>query len=325
HRTSTLSLHDALPIYHSPRFKINLRVVTGDGEIVHGQIIVRGAPDGHRAASHRHLSYKFVIEHEAEFRHFHFPPALPLLPKLLLRFFHAPRRHNHENHHPFDSLSIRAITTVMLSGPPRSFAMDTSSSAPRIASVSACSTPAISGSVTTRVNPSEHNSKTSRGNRTCSSASTSISGCAPSARNNTLCISLCSASATVIIPWRTCSATSEWSRVSCSSVPPRSRYARLSPTCAMLSRERSIHAAVSVAPMPRCSGCSFADLQMLLFARCSAVASRFVFALQPGSTFAKTFAAGLASASRLCFTTVSTASALAISPCASPPIPSAST
>ena len=213
----------------------------------------------------------------------------------------------------------------MLSGPPRSLAMATSSSAPRIGSVSACSTPAISGSVTTRVNPSEHSINTSRGKSMCSSASTSISGWTPSARNSTLCISLSSASAAVNIPRRTCSATSEWSRVSCSSEPPRSKYARLSPTCAMLSLERSIHAAVKVAPMPCCSGCSSADLQIFLLARCTAVESRLVLALQRGSTFPITFAAGLASASRQCVTTVSTASALAISPCASPPIPSAST
>src|SRR5438094_9642012 len=93
----------------------------------------------------------------------------------------------------------------------------------------------------------------------------------------------------------------------------------------MLSFERSIHAAVSVAPMPRCSGCSSADLQIVLLAKYSAVESRFVLALQPGCTCPKTLAAGFASSSRQCFTTVSTAKALAISPCASPPIPSAST
>src|SRR5256886_1349998 len=219
--------------HHAPRFEVNLRVVAGDGKVVYGQVVIRGAPDGYRAASYRHLSYQFVVEHEAKFRHRYFPPAWPLLP----RFLRAPRR-NQENH-PLESLSIRAITTVMLSGPPRSLAMATSSSAPRIGSVSACSTPAISGSVTTRVNPSEHSINTSRGKSMCSSASTSISGWTPSARNSTLCISLSSASAAVNIPRRTCSATSEWSRVSCSSEPPRSKYARLSPTCAMLSLERS--------------------------------------------------------------------------------------
>src|SRR6266702_3735344 len=55
-----------------------------------------------------------------------------------------------------------------------------------------------------RVNPSEHSSRTSRGNSVCSSASTSISACAPSARSRTLCISLSSASAAVRMPRRTC-------------------------------------------------------------------------------------------------------------------------
>src|SRR5207249_426491 len=110
---------------HSPALEKNLGVVTGDGQVVHGQIIVRRAPDSHRAASHRHFSYEFAVKHEAEFRHLYFPPALPLLP----RFLSALRR-NHENH-PLESLSIRAMTTVMLSGPPRSLAMPTSSSAPR--------------------------------------------------------------------------------------------------------------------------------------------------------------------------------------------------
>src|SRR5579883_3358230 len=82
------------------------------------------------------------------------------------------------------------------------------------------------------------------------------------------------------MPFRTCSATSEWSFVNCCKAPPRSRYARLSPTCAMLSFDPSIHAAVSVAPMPRRSVFCFADSNISRFARYTALESRFVRSLQ---------------------------------------------
>src|SRR5882762_8842573 len=93
----------------------------------------------------------------------------------------------------------------------------------------------------------------------------------------------------------------------------------------MLSFEPSIHAAVIVAPMPCCSGCSSADLKMLLFAKQTALASRLVLALKSGCALPKNGAAGFFSASMQCLTRVSTARALATSPCASPPMPSEST
>ena len=51
-------------------------------------------------------------------------------------------------------------------------------------------------------------------------------------------------------PLRTSSATSEWSSVSCSSFPSRTRYARESPTCPMCTRLPSTSAAVIVVPIP---------------------------------------------------------------------------
>src|SRR5438132_14298798 len=77
--------------------------------------------------------------------------------------------------------------------------------------------------------------------------------------------------------------------------------------------------------MPCCSAFASADLNIFRLAKWTAVERRFVRALHLGSTAPTTLAAGLASKSRQCFTTVSTAIALAISPWASPPMPSEST
>src|SRR5712664_2317266 len=93
----------------------------------------------------------------------------------------------------------------------------------------------------------------------------------------------------------------------------------------MLSFEPSIHAAVSVAPMPCCSAFFCAEAKIFVFARCAALLNRFVFSLQAACCSPKSVTAGLSRASRQCFTRVSTANALATSPCASPPIPSDST
>src|SRR6202011_3545695 len=87
----------------------------------------------------------------------------------------------------------------------------------------------------------------------------------------------------------------------------------------------SIHAAVSVAPIPCCSGCSCADSKILVLARCAALLNRLVFSLHSACCSQYSVTAGFSSDSMQCCTTVSTASALATSPCASPPIPSDNT
>src|SRR5271163_786485 len=61
---------------------------------------------------------------------------------------------------------------------------------------------------------------------------------------------------------------------------------------------------------------------MLLFARCTALDRRFVFSLHVAGMSPKIVIAGSVSFSWQCFTTDSTANALAISPWASPPMPS---
>src|SRR5208337_3241966 len=61
-----------------------------------------------------------------------------------------------------ESSSKRTTITVTLSTPPFSFASPINFSAAAAGTVSACNVPAISGSVTMRVSPSEHNSSTSR-------------------------------------------------------------------------------------------------------------------------------------------------------------------
>src|SRR5882724_7164055 len=61
---------------------------------------------------------------------------------------------------------------------------------------------------------------------------------------------------------------------------------------------------------------------MLLFARCTALESRLVFSLQTAGMSPNMVIAGSFSVSWQCLTTVSTASALATSPWASPPMPS---
>src|SRR5438046_2568345 len=52
--------------------KINLGVVIGHGEVVHRQVVVRGAADGHRPRANRNLFDDFVFKHEAKLRHLNF-------------------------------------------------------------------------------------------------------------------------------------------------------------------------------------------------------------------------------------------------------------
>src|SRR2546430_14548435 len=50
----------------------DFRVIVGYGEVIDGQIVVRGAADGYRPAAHGNLFHDFVVKHEAELRHLNF-------------------------------------------------------------------------------------------------------------------------------------------------------------------------------------------------------------------------------------------------------------
>ena len=80
-----------------------------------------------------------------------------------------------------------------------------------------------------------------------------------------------------------------------------------------------------VAPMPFCSGLAAAVSKTLRFARWIALARRLVRSETSGCGSPKIGVARLFSACWQCVTIVCTASLLATSPCASPPIPSDST
>ena len=92
--------------------------------------------------------------------------------------------------------------------------------------------------------------KTSPGRASTVNVSTSTSGSVPSARVITDRCGWTSASSGESRPLRTSSATSEWSSVSCSSLPSRMRYARESPTWPMRTVPSSTSAAVIVVPIP---------------------------------------------------------------------------
>ena len=57
---------------HAASLEINLGVVIGHGEVVHRQVVVRGAADGHRPRANRNLFDDFVFKHEAKLRHLNF-------------------------------------------------------------------------------------------------------------------------------------------------------------------------------------------------------------------------------------------------------------
>ena len=92
--------------------------------------------------------------------------------------------------------------------------------------------------------------KTSPGRASTSKVSTSTSGSVPSTRVITERCGWTSASSGESLPLRTSSATREWSSVSCSRAPSRTRYARESPTWPILTMSPSTSAAVIVVPIP---------------------------------------------------------------------------
>src|SRR5918999_706830 len=115
-------------------------------------------------------------------------------------------------------------TTVMLSSPPTLFAAPTRALAAS-SRLSRCFLTArmIVSSSTMSVSPSEQMRNRSPGSGRISKVSTSTSASVPTARVITERCGCDSASSSEILPLRTSSATSEWSSVSCSRRPSRSR------------------------------------------------------------------------------------------------------
>ncbi len=122
------------------------------------------------------------------------------------------------------SSAISKNTTVMLSSPPPRLARTTSSRAAPSRS-RRCSSIAsrIAASPTIEVRPSEQSRNTSPGCDSIVYVSTSTSGSVPRARVITERCGCDSASSGESLPLRISSATSEWSCVSCSSMPSRTR------------------------------------------------------------------------------------------------------
>src|SRR5258706_7541928 len=247
---------EAVQVFNHQRsgFNVNACVIIRDGQIVDGNVIVRRAPDGDRARPERNLFKSRALILQDESRHLGTllrPKPGLTYPEFRFQIFNRSRT-------PSDFGRMRRTITLTLSTPPFSLARSTRRSAAFCADMLVSRMLAISGSVTMRDNPSEHSNTESPARSICSSASTSTFSFVPTARVNTLCISLASASCGVRMPMRTFSATTEWSAVSWSSDPALSRYARLSPTCASESFCPSIHAATIVAPMPLWPGLEMA-------------------------------------------------------------------
>ena len=113
--------------------------------------------------------------------------------------------------------------TVMLSLPPLWFAARTSASAASSSDPAERRIELTSSSEIIEVRPSEQIRKTSSSRPASVYVSTSTSGSGPRARVMIDRCGWCSAASAVIWPLRSSSATSEWSRVSCWSSPPRRR------------------------------------------------------------------------------------------------------
>ena len=138
----------------------------------------------------------------------------------------------------------------MLSMPPARFATLTSLSTASCGSGVSSRISRICPSGTMPVRPSVHSRSRSPGATSRSPSSTWIVWSTPRARVRMLRCGCVSASSSVISPSITIRWTSVWSSVICVSSPPRSRYARESPTCTRCTRFPSTWAAVSVVPIP---------------------------------------------------------------------------
>ena len=157
------------------------------------------------------------------------------------------------------------------------------------------------------VRPSEQRRKTSPGSASTVKVSTSTSGSVPTARVITERCGCVSASSGDSFPLRMSSPTSEWSFVSCSRLPPRTRYARESPTWPIRTApSRPVTATVIVVPMPDADGSSCERLKTRRFA----------------SWISSTMRSSRNS-SPLASSSTAAASPDATSPACAPPIPSA--
>ncbi len=145
----------------------------------------------------------------------------------------------------------------------------------------------------------------------------------PMARVMTLRFSAVATSALVIRPRLSCSWTMVWSSVSWCARSLRKRYARLSPTCAMTALRPQASSATSVVPMPRLPGSpsesAYTSAHALWTARSIACAALSRASSDGARANASSTAFSPVRASRSDFT----AAALATSPAACPPMPSA--
>src|SRR5437016_759426 len=57
---------------HAAGLEIDFRVIVGYGEVIDGQVVVRGAANGYGPAAHGNLFHDLVVKHEAELRHLNF-------------------------------------------------------------------------------------------------------------------------------------------------------------------------------------------------------------------------------------------------------------
>ena len=145
----------------------------------------------------------------------------------------------------------------MLSSPPPRFAASTRLLAERSRSSRRSSRISrMASSVTIAVRPSEQIMNRSPGSAGMQKTSTSTSGSVPRARVMTERCGWISASSGESLPLRTSSATKEWSSVSCSSLPSRTRYARESPTWPIQTAVSSTRATVMVVPIPETASSS---------------------------------------------------------------------
>ena len=198
---------------------------------------------------------------------------------------------------------------MMLSSPPLALAAATSASPAASGSRSAPSiAEAISCSESMSERPSEQRRKRSPGRASRVNTSASTDGSVPTAFVIAERCGCRSASSGVRTPLSTSSATSEWSVVTCSRTPSRSRYARESPTWPneIVPAEASTSAIVTVVPIPAVSGSARERSQTRRFA---------------SAMIAESWAASRVSA--LASSSAEAARSAAISPARAPPMPSA--
>src|SRR5262249_13122941 len=196
---------------------IDLRVMTGYGEVVDLDDVVWKSTDGGHSLSEWDLLQNCLLKLQEEFCH-DCPPPSRKLRNLWYQGCSTTRNSRH----------------VILSSPPLSLAALIKSSHAASSEGEFSRISLIKSSLTSFVRPSVASRYMSSRSAINSWMSGSTASSEPKARMMMFCISDFSASSIVIKPRRSCSMTREWSCVSCSRTPFRKRYMRLSPAWAMV-------------------------------------------------------------------------------------------